>query len=150
MKATSRRNQSTNNEQHSTHYSFIRHSFQTKIILLQVGEYFFWVSSKNCLTGETVMKHLRRKIDSPKQRITVWTLFSFHLLFVVSSVFRRYSRIVYSGLNTAINYFHLTYNFFKQVFSSFFHDFTRIQENVWRRLLYIITFIFHEFPQNFS
>ncbi len=40
----------------------------------------------------------RRKIDLPKRRITVHTLFVFHLLFVVSSVFLRYSRIVYSGL----------------------------------------------------
>ncbi len=54
------RSQSTNNEQHSTHYSFIRHSFQTQIVLLQVDEYFFWVSSKNRLAGKTVTKRLHK------------------------------------------------------------------------------------------
>ncbi len=88
------RNQSTNNEQLSTYYSFIRHLFQMKIVLLQVDEYFFWVSSKNRLAGEAATKRLRWKIDSPKQRITMYTLFVFRLLFVISSVFHCYSQIV--------------------------------------------------------
>ncbi len=96
-------NQWTNNEQPSTHYSFIRHSLQTKTVSLQVDEYFFWVLSRNRLTGEAATKCLRRKIDSPKWRITVYTLFAFRLLFVVSLVFRRYSQIVYSGLKYIVS-----------------------------------------------
>ncbi len=92
------RNQSTNSEQPSTYYLFIRHSFQMKIVSLQVDEYFFPVSSKTRLTIETAMKRLQRKIDSPKRQITVYTLFVFRLLFVVLFMFRRYLRIVYSGL----------------------------------------------------
>ncbi len=69
-------------------------------LIFLIDEYSFWVSSKNRLTGETATKRLRQKINSLKQRITVYTLFMFHLLFVVLSVFRRYSRIVYNGLYT--------------------------------------------------
>ncbi len=43
-------------------------------------------------------KRWQRKIDSPKWRITIYTLFAFRLLFVVSSVFRHYLWIVYRGL----------------------------------------------------
>ncbi len=89
-----------NNEQPSTHYLFIRHSCSDKNCLMcrrqsifLRGEYFFWVLSKNCITGETATNCLRRKIDSLKRRITVYTLFVFRLLFVVSSVFHRYLQI---------------------------------------------------------
>ncbi len=83
---------STNSFLHTIHLFVIRSDENC------FDEYSFSVSLKSRLTGETAKKHLRWKIDSPKRQITFYTLFVFRLLFVVSSVFHRYSRIVYSGL----------------------------------------------------
>ncbi len=99
-----------NNEQPSTHYSLFVF-VQMKIVSLQADdEYSLSVSSKNHLTGETVTKCLRRKIDSPKRQITVYTLFVFCLLFVISLVFRRYLRIVYNGLHRRQVYANVCWN----------------------------------------
>ncbi len=82
------RNQFMNNEQAFYTLFVICHSFRQNCFTDSLS-----LLSKNRLTGKK-----RRKIDSPKRQITGYTLFVFHLLFAALSVFRYYSRIVYSGL----------------------------------------------------
>ncbi len=52
---------------------------------------------KTAFTGERATKHLWQKIDSPKWRITVYTIRVLPTFFI-SLVFCHYSQIVYSGL----------------------------------------------------
>ncbi len=69
---------------------------QTKIVSTNIPFEF----CQKTASGETGTKLMRQKIDSLKRRITVYTLFVFRLLFVGSSMFRRYLRIVYSRLES--------------------------------------------------
>ncbi len=80
QKNTFRRNQSMNNKQHSMHYSFIR--FRRKLFCCKSTHICFEFRQKIASLAKQ-----RRKIDSPKRRITIYTLLVFCLFFVVSPLF---------------------------------------------------------------
>ncbi len=84
-------------EQRTAFYTLfvIRHSFRGKLFRCKPTTNIpFQFHQK---TASPVKQ--RRKKDSPKRWIMVYTLFVFRLLFIISLVFRRYSQIVYSGLD---------------------------------------------------
>ncbi len=91
--------QSMNNKQMSImsiHCSLFVIQFN-KVKCLIFNEYSLWVLFENCLVAKTAMKHLQQKIDSLRWRITLYKLL-FHRNFIILSVFRHYSWIVYSEL----------------------------------------------------
>ncbi len=83
-----------NNEQPSTHYLLFVICSDENCFAASRRQIFPFSFIKNCLTDETATKRLRRKIDSPKRRTTVYNTIR------VSPTFRHFVGVLLLFVNS--------------------------------------------------